>query len=467
MMELSLNLERFFKPRAIAVIGVSSRIDNIGRIIFKNLLIAERPVYPVHPSETSILGYPVYRNIGELPSGVDLAIIATGANQAVAAAEDCGRKQIPFIIPVAGGFSETGEEGRALEECLLNVLRVYHSRILGPNTLGIFAPRERLDTIFVEHGNRVLGLGGGVAFISQSGSLGVEALGIESNLGFGLRAFIGLGNKIDLNEVDFLNYFSDDQDTSCAALYIESLSNGRSFLESAREFSKKKPIVVLKSGNSRGAAAAVSSHTGKLAGSDRVLDGAFRQCGIQRVFDEEQLCDASRVLSTSQLPSGNRVAVVSPAGGYGVVATDEIEKDSSIILEMAALSQETENRIRHLLPNFGSVHNPIDLTTVATDDIMIEVVSTLLIDKNVDIILCVALFAPVGMSDGLIRKLAGLVNQAAKPIIVVSQFGPFTDGHISRFYDYGVIGFPSVVRGIRAVRWLVERASIQNRYKAL
>jgi acyl-CoA synthetase (NDP forming) len=464
-MNASFNLERLFSPRAIAVIGVSSKPDNIGRIIFKNLLQSERPVYPVHPSETSILGHPVFKKVEDLPSEVELAVITTNAIHTVDAAEACGRKGISFIIPIAGGFSEIGEEGRILEERLGRVVKDYGSRILGPNTLGIFAPRERLDTIFVEHGNRALGLGGGVAFISQSGSVGVEALGIESNLGFGLRAFVGLGNKIDLSEVDFLNYFRNDAGTTCVALYIESLSNGRVFLEAAREVTRKKPVVVLKAGRTATAVAAVTSHTGRLAGSDRVLHGAFQQYGIQGVFDEEQLCDAARVLATAPLPKGNRVAVVSPAGGYGVMATDEIEAESPVPLTMARLSSGTESTICGLLPDFAPVHNPIDLTTMATDDVTIEALSALIKDSNVDIILSVALFAPMGMSDGLIRKMAGLVAESEKPVIVVSQFGPFTNGHINRLYDYGVIGFPSIVRGVRAVRWLVERSLIRARFR--
>jgi acyl-CoA synthetase (NDP forming) len=329
--------------------------------------------------------------------------------------------------------------------------------------LGIFVPYENLDTIFVEHGNRALGQGGGVAFITQSGSVGVEALGFESNIGFGLRAFVGLGNKIDLNEVDFLRYFIKDSRTTCAALYIESLANGRTFLETARQVAKIKPVVALKAGCTATAASAVISHTGQISGPDRVVDGVFRQFGIQRVYDEEQLCDASRVLSIMEAPLGNRVAVISPAGGYGVMATDAIEMNNVIPLTMAELSKETEAAIHALLPPFASVHNPIDLTTSATDDITIEVLSVLLKDDTVDIILCVALFAPAGMSDGLIRKLASLANNARKPVIVVSQFGPFTNGYLSRLYDYGVIGYPSIVRGVRAVRWLVERAKIQSR----
>jgi len=439
----------------------------VGRIIFETLLRSERPVYPVHPTEKSILGHAVFKSVGDLPAGVDLAVIATGPENAVSAAEDCGHKGIPFIVPVAGGFSEAGPKGKALEEALRRVGRKYGSRILGPNTLGVFAPKERIDTIFVEHGDRALGQGGGVAFISQSGSVGVEALGIESNLGFGLRAFVGLGNKVDLDEVDFLDYFRGEASTTCVALYVESLTDGAAFLKSARKVSAKKPIVALKAGRTASAAAAVASHTGRLAGSDRAVDGAFRQHGIQRVYDEEQLCDAARVLSIVPTPRGNSVAVISAAGGYAVMSTDEIEMPDNLVpLRMARLSRATMKHLETIAPPFSSVHNPVDLTTTATDDMVIDGLCAVLKDDGVDMVLCITMFAPPGITDGLIRRIAAVDNPAKKPVIVVCQFGPFTDGHIRRFYDLGIIGFPSVTRGVRALRWLEERRRILERLRA-
>jgi len=459
-----INLERLFNPRAVAVIGATAKAGRVGRIIFETLLRSDRPIYPVHPSESVILGQPVYQSVEELPSDVDLVVITSRAESAIKEAEACGRRKIPFIIPVAAGFSETGVKGKALEDKLRRVVSSHGSHILGPNTVGIFAPQERIDTIFVEHGDRALGQGGGVAFIAQSGSVGVEALGIESNIGFGLRAFVGLGNKIDLDEIDFLNYFSEDPRSTCVALYVESLPNGRAFVEVAREVARKKPVVVLKTGRTTSAAAAISSHTGSLAGSDYVVGGIFRQFGIQRVFNEEQLCDAARTLSVVvQQPQGNRVGIISSAGGYGVMAADEVELTNGMVpLVIAKLSAKTESAIRKIVPSFASVQNPIDLTPSTTDEMTINSLISMLEDEGVDIVLCITLFAPPGISDGLIRKIAEVVDEATKPVIVVSQFGPFTNGYINRLYDHGVVGFPSVSRGVRAVRWIVERAQIQK-----
>jgi acyl-CoA synthetase (NDP forming) len=460
---MSTDLSHLLRPRAIAVVGATQKPGKVGRIVYETLLRADRPVYPVHPKEVTVLGHRAFANVADLPADVDLAVITTGATAAVVAAQDCAKKGIPFVIPVAGGFSEVGPEGRALEDQLAAVCKPGGTRILGPNTLGVFVPQERLDTIFVEHGDRALASGGGVAFITQSGSVGTEALGVASNIGFGLRAFIGLGNKIDLDEIDFLRHFGADARTTCVALYMESMTRGRKFLEVAREIARTKPVVALKAGRTERGAVAVSSHTGRLAGSDRVIGGAMRQFGVQRVFDEEQLCDAARILSSVPPPRGPRVAVVSPGGGYGVMATDYLETPDPVVqLEMAELSETTRQRIAAMAPAYASLKNPVDLTAVATDDLTIEALRALLDDDGVDMVLCFALFAPPGISDALVHRIATLRWESDKPIVLVVQYGPFTDGLLRRFYDGGVVGFPSTARAVRGLRWLWQRSEVPH-----
>ncbi|MDM8538723.1 hypothetical protein QUF70_18360 [Desulfobacterales bacterium HSG17] len=308
--------------------------------------------------------------------------------------------------------------------------------------------------------------GGGVAFISQSGSVGVEALGLASNTGFGMRAFIGLGNKCDLDEIDFLSYFTEDKETTCLAFYVESFENGRKFLEAAKKASVNKPVVVLKAGRSKAGATAVSSHTGRMAGSDKVVGGAFRQFGIQRVFDDEELCDASKTLASLPLPSGNRIAIITPAGGYGVMGADHIElQKSQVCLKMAKLSQATEERIRAATFSFASCRNPVDLTASANDIMVGNTLDALLDDENVDIIICIAFFAPPSITDGMIDEISNRVKKSLKPIIVFTQYGPYTEDYLRRFHSKGVIGFPSISRAVRAARFLVERADILQSIK--
>jgi len=460
------NLNALFDPRAIAVIGATETQGRVGRIIFEGLIPSGRRLVPVHPKEKTVLGYEVIADISALPPEVDVAMICIGAEKAVESAEACALKGIPFVVIVAGGFGETGEAGKALEARLRAIPKKTSTRVLGPNTLGIHLPGANLDTIFVEHGDKALGKGGSVAFITQSGSVGVEALGQASNIGYGMRAFVGLGNKCDLDELDFLHHFADDPESRCLAFYVESLETGRSFLEAAREVSKKKPVVILKAGRTAAGATAVSSHTGRLAGSDKVMDSALRQYGLLRVFDDEELCDATKALSMLPAAKGNRVAIVTPAGGYGVMGADHVETArGGAPLTMAKLQKETEERIRAAVLPFASAHNPIDLTASADDKMFGATLDALIDDPGVDIVICIAFFAPPAVTDGLLDEVAERVRASEKPIIVFTQYGPFTENYLKRFFEKGVVGFPSIGRAVRAARCLVERAQIVSALK--
>lgn len=399
--------------------------------------------------------------MSDLPEGIDLAIITISAQYAVIATKDCAEKEIPFIIIIAGGFGETGIEGKELEQRLKNIAQNSTSRILGPNSLGIFFPKEKIDTIFVEHGDKALSGGGGVACIAQSGSVGVEALGYASNIGFGMRAFVGLGNKCDLNEIDFLKYFENDPDTTCIAFYLENFFNGKLFLKEAKRVSQKKPVLVLKAGRSETAVSAAASHTGKLAGADITVKGTFRQFGIQRVYDDQELTDAARTLSNLPITGGNRVAVLTPAGGYGVMCTDYIEETNDRAhLKMAILSEDTKKRIKNDTFAFASCSNPVDITASANDQMFASALDALIDDSGVDIIICITFFSPPGITDNLKKLVAGRVRVSGKPILVFTNYGPYTDGFLKRFYLDGVVGFPSVYRTVTAARFLVERAGI-------
>lgn len=454
------------EPRAIAVIGATEKPGRPGAAIFERLHRAGRRTYPVHPTEKTVFGQRAFATPEDLPDDVDLAVIAIGAEGAVDVAERCARRGIPNLIVVAGGFAETGEDGRLLEARLRDIHAECGTRLLGPNTLGIFLPHRQLDTIFVEHAGEESFEPGGVAFVTQSGSVGVEALWQSSNIGFGLRAFIGLGNKCDLDELDFLRHFAGDEGTTCLAFYVESLERARAFLETAREVARRKPVVMLKAGRTAAGASAVSSHTGRLAGSDRVVDGAFRQFGIQRAADDEALCDAARILSMLPPAPGNRVAILTAAGGYGVIGADYVESPSRVVLRMATLDPATEARIRDLSFPFASCRNPVDLTAGADDRMFGAALDALLDDEGVDIILCNAFFAPSGISDRLIDEIASRAAENRKPIVVFTQYGPRTSEYARRFYRSRVVAFPSAYRTVRAVRFLVERRTILDALEA-
>ncbi len=458
------SLNQLLNPAKIAVIGASNSKTKVGGIVFRRLMRSGRRLFPVNPKETVIQGHKVFENIASLPLGIDLAVITISARASVEAVRHCIEQEIPNAIIVAGGFSEAGETGQALEKELIRLASEHPINILGPNSLGIFLPDENIDTIFVEHADKALDRNGTIACIVQSGSIGTEALGYASNTGYGMRAFIGLGNKCDLDENDFLDYFSRDQQTNCLGFYLENIENGRQFLKSARQIARQKPVVVLKAGMTHTAVSAVTSHTGKLAGSDNVISGAFRQFGIQRVYDDEEFCDATKILSMIGSAPGNRVAVLTSAGGYGIMCTDFIEKKSKRApLVMARLSESTKSRIKADTFDFAACDNPVDLTASAGDEMYSKSLDALLDDPGVDMVICIVFFSPPGVSVELIDQVVDRCRTSEKPILVFTKYGPFTDNRIKDFYHAGVAAFPSVGRTVRAARFLVERSAMMAR----
>lgn len=451
-------LEKLLNPHTVAVIGASYREDRIGGIILKELTRSHCLLYPVNPKYQALRGMRCYPSVLDIPERIDLAVITIPASGVPAVLEECGRKRIPYAIVVAGGFGETGEEGKRLQDQLVEIRKRYGIRILGPNTLGVFFPQQSFDTIFVEHGDKSLAGGGSTAVISQSGSVGIEALGLASNIGFGLRTFVGLGNKCDLDELDFLRYFAEEPGTRLIAFYLENINEGREFLETCSVVSRNKPIVGLKAGRTASGASAVSSHTGRLAGMDLVVEGAFRQYGILRVQDDEELTDACRVLEKCPLPQGNRIAVLSPAGGYGVICADYIETPHPRTpLVMARLLPETEHRIRSVTLPFASCHNPVDITASASGQMYGQAMEAILQDPGVDILICLVFWSPPGIEDDLLDIIAQQVRQTEKPVLVFTTYGPFTDRYLLEFWKRGVVGYSSIERTVRAARFLVER----------
>lgn len=332
------------------------------------------------------------------------------------------------------------------------------ARLLGPNTLGIFVPSTGLDTIFVEHGDRSLLPGGSVAVVSQSGSVGVEALGYASSSGFGLRAFVGLGNKCDVDEIELADWFAQDEGTAVIGFYLEEFSHARAFLSLLKRISGDKPVVLLKGGRTPAGAHAVSSHTGALADRGRVAGSTWRQFGIHHARDDQQFCDLCKVLSLCRPMEGDRVAVVTPAGGYGVMAVDSLDSLAGPVgLRVAELRGSTLERLRGVLLPFASARNPVDLTAACTDETYEQALDILIRAPEVDAVLVVAFFAPEGISSRLVNIIATKNRQSEKPLVVFSLYGPFTDQYLLDFHDRGVAAFGSMSRAVEALRALRER----------
>ena len=449
-------LESLLHPNEIALIGASGNLAKIGCVILKYLSRWQGRLYLVNPREKEILGRQVYEDVSRLPDKIDLAIIALPARRAVDAAKKCSDKGFQALVILAGGFSEAGDAGAHLEQELREYVLSRHARILGPNTLGLFVPGTGLDTIFVEHGDSMFASPGEIALITQSGSVGVEAIGVSGVIGWGLNAFVGMGNRADIGENDLLEYFAHDQGTKCIALYLETFQDGHAFIDLCRRITPGKPIVVLKAGRSEAAQKAIASHTGKMASPAEIFWSAARQAGVLIAGNEEQLTDYAKILSREP-----RVAVVTFAGGYGVITLDLISETSR--LKPATLSGETVSRIGQSALPFASLANPVDLTASADTRMVTETLHALEEDPGVGMIFCIAFFAPPKIGRGLIEILADHRSRTSKPFIVFVAYGPFTDEIAHTLYKKGVTTFTSLSRAVLAMNALAERGHCLKR----
>ena len=458
--------ESLINPKSIAVIGASGNPKKIGYVVLKNLAAHgfKGEVYPVNPKGGEILGYRVYETVEALPH-VDLSIITLPSERTVSIFEEVAKRS-RFIIPIAGGFGETGEKGKEMERTIVEIARKYGSRIIGPNTVGLYVPRTGVNTALVLPERSRFPHDGDIAFITQSGALGLLTMDSSAMHDIGFSAFINLGNRVDVNENELLEYFGSDSGTKAIAMYIESFKDGREFMRIASEVSRKKPVVVLKAGRTEHGGKAASLHTGALGGNDAVAEGAFRQSGIIRAYDEVELIDYARALAHGKPIKGNRVAVVTTAGGVGVVTTDYIEsQEHGIGMRMAVLSHETKRRIKEEILPFASVENPIDMTAQASDDDYDAVLEALNDEENVDAILVYALFQTPLISERLVDIITKWHREGRKPMVVGTLGSEFAMNMASKFERNGVPIYTSIARAVKALKVLYVRGKMIERFE--
>jgi len=379
----------FLQPRSVAVIGASRRRGSIGGEVFRNLLEAafEGPVYPVNPNAGVVQSVPAYRSILDIPGSVDLAVILVPAATVLSVAEECAEKGVRALLVISAGFSEIGEEGVARQNELLELSRRHGMRIIGPNCMGIMNtdPDIRLDATFAPNSPPH----GRVAFSSQSGALGIAVIDRARELGLGLSSFVSVGNKADISGNDLLQYWEQDEATDLILLYLESFGNPRKFARIARRVSRRKPIIAVKSGRSEAGARAAASHTGSIVASDIAVDALFRQTGVIRTDTLEGMFDVASLLATQSPPKGNRVAILTNAGGLGVMCADACEASG---LEIPELSSQTRSALAEVLAAEASVANPVDMIASATPDQYRRSLSLIAEDPNIDSI--VVIFIP-------------------------------------------------------------------------
>ncbi len=352
-------LEQLFRPRSIAVVGASDRPDKVGYKVLSNILTEGfvGNVYPVNPRCGKILGVRCLASIDELPPGVEVAVIVIPANLVADAVQRCADRGVKFLPIITSGFSEVGNADE--ERHVSAIARGAGVRVLGPNIFGYYSAAASLNATFGPKGIRP----GNVALVTQSGALGVAMMGKTAVEGMGLSAVISVGNKTDLDESDFLDYLVDRPDTRIIMLYIEGVRNGPRLVETLRRTTRRKPVVVIKSGRSRRGAAAAASHTGSLAGSDEIFDAIMKQCNVMRADTVEEAMAWCKFFETADAPRGDNALIITNGGGIGVLATDACERHGVRLSEDYGALQKAFSPV---MPAFGSARNPVDLTGQAS-----------------------------------------------------------------------------------------------------
>jgi acetyltransferase len=376
---VALDLDKIFKPKSVAIVGASDEEGSVGYALVQNLTehYFKGEVFLVNIHKKEIHGRKAYAKLEDIPGQVDLAIIATPAKTVPGIIEDCGKSGIKGVIIVSAGFKEVGQEGRLLEEEIRRLRGKYDLRIIGPNCLGIIRPDIRLNATFLDKYPK----SGKISFISQSGALGSAILDWATHENVGFNNFVSIGSMIDVDFGDLIDYFGTDPKTKSILMYIEGITDARQFMSAARHFAKTKPIIVVKSGKFSESAKAAASHTGSLSGEDSVYDAAFKRAGIVRVDEIEDLFNAAEVLGTQPLPKGKRLAIITNAGGPGVMATDSLIINGG---ELSKLSSKSLTKLDEVLPSFWSKANPIDLLGDAKSDRYKAAVEACLEDVGVD-----------------------------------------------------------------------------------
>ena len=412
-----MSLRNFFCPGSVAVIGASREEEKVGHIILDNIINSgyKGKLFPVNLKADEIHGIKCYPSVLNVPGDIDLAIIVIPAQFVLQVLEECSKKNTKWSIIISAGFKETGIEGAKRERQLIEKAKDYGIRILGPNCLGIIDTECPINATFSPNMPPM----GKIGFISQSGALGTAILDWAKTNKIGFSKFVSLGNKADISENDLFDDWENEKDTEVITAYLEGVKYGREFIRISSKVSKKKPIIVIKSGNTDAGARAVSSHTGTLAGSAKAYEAAFKQAGIIRANTIRDLFNYAKAFSYQPLPKGKKVAIITNAGGPGIMATDECEK-SDILL--ASLEKETIDGLKEFLPEAANFYNPIDILGDALADRYKKTLEVVIKDNNVNAI--VMLLTPQAMTQPLktARAIVEVMENSGKSITVLTSF---------------------------------------------
>ncbi|MDQ1281236.1 MAG: hypothetical protein QG670_2500 [Thermoproteota archaeon] len=449
-------LSPFFNPKSVAVVGASREPRKFGHVILKNFIDSEftGKAYPVNPKAEDILGLKSYPNLKEIPDELDLTIIAVPAPIVPSIIDECLLENVKAAVIISGGFRETGEKGEKLELEIKKKIEGSNLRIIGPNCIGVYDPANHVDTLFLPRYRLRRPKPGPIAFISQSGAFGSAVLDRAASQDIGISKFISIGNKIDVDEVDLLNYLAEDNLTKCITVYVESIERGRDFLKVASRVTDNKPLILLKGGVTKDGARAALSHTGSLAGSAKIYTGAFEQAGAIQAQTVDELFDYARALGYQPTIRGQTsVAIVTNGGGFGVISTDEA---SRLGLKLASFDPKTIEGLQEKLPDYAIVHNPLDLVGDADVDRYRLALNAVSSDPNVGVILVIVLLQTSFIESDVVDAITESHVTFGKPTVVCTIGGEFTQILVKMLEENHIPSYPTPERAINAINALIK-----------
>ncbi len=451
-------LEPLFSPASVAVAGASSQPGKLGNIVLRKIIDFGYPgdLYPINPRADEILGLKAYPRVSDVPGPVDLVVITVAPNAVADVMLDAARVGAKAAVVLTAGFREVGPEGAAEEQKIADIARDAGMRLMGPNCVGVLDTESRLNATFL----RGAAWPGNIGFLSQSGALGTAMLDWAEQVGIGFSKFASVGNKADVTEVDVLEAWADDPRTRVIIAYLESITDGPRFMEVASWITKVKPVIVVKGGSTASGARAASSHTGALAGSDAAYDAAFKQCGVIRCHSMAELFELSMAFSHQPPPKGDRVGIVTNAGGPGVLASDATDRYG---LRLASLAPETVSALRGCLPPTANFYNPVDVIGDADPVRYRAALDLVLADPGVDSV--VAIFAPQGVTEpyGVAETIVDAARVADKPIIGEFEGGSAIDRVEAILREGGVPNYRFPEQAVGVIRALGRYRAWQAR----
>ncbi len=450
-------MNAFFRPGSVAVVGASRKANKAGHVIFKNFAENKRrgvfkgEIYPVNPNEESILGFESHPSITKVPGELELVVIVVPAEHVVDVMKDAASKKVKAVVIVSSGFSEVGNHEP--EDQIKSIAEKAGIRVLGPNCLGVYDSRTGVDMLFLPE-TRILTTGdemiatprpmpGDIAIVTQSGAFGAAALDYLTGRQMGISKFVSFGNKSDVDEAEMLHYLLHDQETEVILLYVEDIRSGRTFMEVAEKVTRKKPIVALKSGRTKAGARAAASHTGAMAGSDQAYEAAFAQTGVLRAKDMEEFFDIGKALAMQPPAVGKNIGIITDAGGPGVMAVDECEMKG---LSVNRFSEGTVRKFDELkktgkLPRFATNLNPVDLTGSVTSEMFEAATRILLEDSEIHGLILLGLHHTPALQEDFVDRVAEVARGFDTPI-VACDIGE-TEMALHTRYRFDKLGIPA------------------------